>query len=91
VRFHRRNVRQLRANPVPAHGRDVEAVRQKVDVMQDGAHLIAVLWESAWAAGDGEKNMSSTRALGEGEAMKICAGDKSVPSVTIDKIGPFLR
>jgi hypothetical protein len=64
--------------------------QKTIGVMQDGVHLLAVLWESAWSLGDGEKNVTSTRALKESQAMKICADEKFVPSVTIDKIGPLL-
>jgi hypothetical protein len=64
--------------------------KKTIGVMQDGAHLLAVLWESAWAVGEGEKKVSSTRALTESEAMRICADEKFVPSVTIDKIGSLL-
>jgi hypothetical protein len=64
--------------------------KKTIGVMQDGAHLLAVLWESAWAVGEGEKYVSSTRALTESEAMRICADEKFVPSVTIDKIGSLL-
>src|SRR5687768_1579437 len=40
--------------------------------MQSGAHLLAVLWESAWIAGDGENQVGSTDAVSEKQAMKIC-------------------
>ncbi len=33
--------------------------KKTISVMQDGSHLLAVLWESAWAAGDGETNVRS--------------------------------
>ena len=59
--------------------------------MQSGAHLLAVLWESAWALGDGEHKVTSTRALKKDEAMDICAAPDFVPSVTIGKIGSLLE
>ena len=62
-----------------------------IEVMQGGAHLLAVLWESAWHLGDGENTISSTRALKKKEAMKICANANFLPSVTIDRIGAILE
>jgi hypothetical protein len=62
-----------------------------IKVMQGGSHLLAVLWESAWALGDGEANVTSTRALKEAEAMEICADPDFLPSVTIDRIAPHLK
>jgi hypothetical protein len=61
-----------------------------IKVMQGGAHLLAVLWESAWDLGDGDINITSTRALKEAEAMKICSDPDFVPSVTIKQIGALL-
>ncbi len=58
--------------------------------MQSGAHLLAVLWESAWVKGNGERNVKSTAALSEENAMEICARPNFVPSVTIDRIGKLL-
>ena len=59
--------------------------------MQSGAHLLAVLWESAWMTGEGEKNITSTKALTKKQAMKICANFDFIPSVTIGRIGKLLR
>jgi hypothetical protein len=65
--------------------------KQTISVMQDGAHLIAVIWESAWEAGRGEENVSSTAALSEDAAMEIVSEPEFVPSVTVDKIGKLLK
>jgi hypothetical protein len=65
--------------------------KRTIRVMQGGAHLLAVLWESAWDLGDGETNIKSTRALKETEAMKICADSDFLPSVTINQIGALLK
>jgi hypothetical protein len=62
-----------------------------IKVMQGGAHLLALLWESAWNAGDAESNVSSTRALKESEAMGICEKEDFLPSVTVDRIGALLK
>jgi hypothetical protein len=65
--------------------------RKTISVMQGGAHLLAVLWESAWAAGDGEKNVKATRALTQAEAMAIVEDPDFVPSMTVDQIGSILK
>lgn len=39
--------------------------------MQDGTHLIAVLWESAWKLGEGEQKIKRKSALARKEAMNI--------------------
>jgi hypothetical protein len=59
--------------------------------MQGGAHVLAVLWESAWALGDGESRVRSTRILNQHQAMKICEDRNFLPSLTIDKIGAILK
>jgi hypothetical protein len=60
-------------------------------VMQGGAHLLAVLWESAWDLGDGDSTISSATALSEADAMKICADRDFIPSLSIGQIGATLR
>jgi hypothetical protein len=65
--------------------------KQTISVMQDGAHLVAVIWESAWEAGQGEENVSSTAPLSEDAAMEIVSEADFVPSVTVDKIGKLLK
>jgi hypothetical protein len=59
--------------------------------MQDGTHLLAVLWESAWEAGGGESAVRTTEALTEDEAMEICADQDFLPSVPIGGIGAKLK
>jgi hypothetical protein len=59
--------------------------------MQSGAHLLAVLWESAWAAGNGDANVGSTAGLTKEEAMAICADFDFIPSVSISRIGALLK
>lgn len=59
--------------------------------MIDGTHLLAVLWQSAWAAGNGESTVTSTDAIDAHDAMAIVADSKHfVPSLTIDKVGAQL-
>lgn len=62
-----------------------------IAAMQDGAHLLAVLWESAWLIGGGENKTRDTSALDETQAMRICASDEFLPSFTINKIGRVLK
>ncbi len=59
--------------------------------MQDGSHLLAVLWESAWKTGGGETKVRSVKAISESRAMAICADPDFVPSVGISRIDSFLR
>ena len=59
--------------------------------MQDGTHLIAVLWESAWAVGNGESNVRRSSALSQKEAMAIVQPEDFLPSMTIGTIGKILR
>lgn len=65
--------------------------KQTISVMQDGAHLVAVIWESAWEAGQGEAKVSSAAALSKDASMKIVSDPDFVPSVTVDKIGKLLK
>jgi hypothetical protein len=58
--------------------------------MQSGSHLLAVLWESAWATGKGETKVKSTAALSEKKAMEICADPDFIPSVSINRIHKHL-
>jgi hypothetical protein len=61
-----------------------------ITAMQDGTHLLAVLWESAWVAGRGESKKRDTSALKPKDAMAICASTEFLPSVTIAQIGKLL-
>jgi hypothetical protein len=65
--------------------------RQTIGVMQDGANLLAALWESAWTVGEGERNVTRKGALTQDEAMDIVKDDKFLPSMTIGQIGKVLR
>jgi hypothetical protein len=59
--------------------------------MQDGTHLLAVLWESAWKAGNGETNIESTAAITQEAAMDICAPPDFLQSCAVDEIGALLK
>ena len=62
-----------------------------VKVMQDGAHLLGVLWESAWSQGEGESRIGSTASLTREAAMDICKDRDFLPSVTVDGIRSLLK
>ena len=62
-----------------------------IKVMQGGAHLLAVLWESAWNQGSGEGNVRSTAALTQKAAMAIVAEQDFCPSMSVDAIGSILK
>lgn len=61
-----------------------------IGVMQDGTHLLAVLWESAWVAGGGEDVARDTSALEEQQAMDICAPQTFLRSFSVSEIGKAL-
>ena len=62
-----------------------------VKVMQDGTHLVALLWESAWVAGNGDVTIKQSFALDQDAAMKIVADPDFLPSLPIDQIGHVLQ
>ena len=61
------------------------------EVMALGARTLAMLWEATWSLGNGAAiPATKLKALGE-DAVRTLYIDKSfVPSVTLDKIKPFL-
>ncbi|UPK24290.1 hypothetical protein [Bradyrhizobium sp. 195] len=65
--------------------------KKTIGVMQDGAHLLAVLWESAWQIGNGETNVTRQGALTQKKAMSIVQNENFLPSFTIGQIGKVLR
>jgi hypothetical protein len=64
--------------------------KKTISAMQDGTHLVALLWESAWEQGNGDANLDPNFNLTEAGAMAICADKDFLPSVTIDKISALL-
>jgi hypothetical protein len=62
-----------------------------IQAMRGGTHLVAVLWESAWQAGDGDGNIKRTSALTRKEAMDTVKDAKFVPSMSIGTIGKVLQ
>jgi hypothetical protein len=64
--------------------------RGTIAAMQNGTHLLAVLWESAWIAGRGEGKECDTSTLKPEQAMAICASTDFLRSCTIVNVGQFL-
>ena len=64
-----------------------------LNCMQDGVHLLAVLWQSAWVAGDGDDTVpaSALKALTRQKVMSICRDSAFLPSTSVGKIGSILR
>jgi hypothetical protein len=65
--------------------------QKTIDVMKQGSHLVAVLWESAWEVGDGETEVKSLQSLTQDQAMAIVADPDFLASMTVDKIGLHLK
>jgi hypothetical protein len=65
--------------------------QKTITAMQNGTHLLAVLWESAWVAGDGERNVTRRSALTRKQAMDIVKNPAFLPSVSIGTIKPLLK
>jgi hypothetical protein len=65
--------------------------KDTIKAMQDGTHLLAVLWESAWAQGGGENNIRSIKAITRDDAMEICADSEFLESLPIKTIGSKLK
>jgi hypothetical protein len=61
-----------------------------IAAMQNGTHVLAILWESAWLAGGGEGKECDISALKPEQAMAICASTDFLPSCTIVNVGQFL-
>jgi hypothetical protein len=65
--------------------------QKTIRAMQDGTHLLAVLWESAWQAGGGERNVARRSTLTHKEATDIVKDPDFLPSVSIGRIGALLK
>ncbi len=64
---------------------------QTISVMRDGTHLVAVLWESAWANGDGNTNLNSNKIFKTDEVMGKCQDATFLESLPIKSIGSKLK
>ncbi|MGY3420808.1 hypothetical protein ACVWZW_001283 [Bradyrhizobium sp. F1.13.4] len=70
-----------------------KATRDKTGkVMALGARYLAMIWDAAWVAGNGQSNRASDLVERDKEAMKALYEDTDfVPSLTIDQIGTALN
>jgi hypothetical protein len=92
------DVRALIDTYITAGGRNVVAVQKKMwdrwhnetaRVMADGAHVLAMLWASAWKAG-GAPAALSVDAVDRQALMALYRNPKFVESLDLDHIGPVL-
>jgi len=69
-----------------------KATRDKTgQVMALGARYLAMIWDAAWAAGNGQTNKAPDLVERDRDAIKALYEDTGfVPSLTIDQIGPAL-
>jgi len=65
--------------------------KDTIKVMKDGTHLIAVLWESAWLAGQGEQKAKLAKPITQQRAMEICADRDFLTSYSIAQITDVLK
>jgi hypothetical protein len=65
--------------------------QKTIAVMQDGAHTLALLWESAWNVGGGERAVTRRTTLSEKEAMDVVKDADFLPSLPVSRIGAVLR
>jgi hypothetical protein len=66
-----------------------------VTVLADGALTLAMLWESAWAKGDGDTRFTQAqlRAIDRTKLQALYEDDENVfvPSLDLDAIGDVLK
>jgi hypothetical protein len=62
-----------------------------IHAMQDGTHLLAVLWESAWTQGHGNQKLNANLNLKPEDAISICDKADFLRSYTIGEIGAHLK
>jgi hypothetical protein len=66
--------------------------KKTISVMSDGCQCLAMLWESAWSEGGGEKAADGTEAAFDEETLAGIYQDKRfLVSRTLDQIGDVLR
>jgi len=66
--------------------------KKTIAVMADGCRCLAMLWESAWAEGGGEKAANGTEAAFDEDALAEMYQHKSfLVSKTLDQIQPLLK
>ncbi|MBB3964924.1 S1/P1 Nuclease [Rhizobium metallidurans] len=61
-------------------------------VMADGARILALLWDSAWASGDGDRLKSKDLvAVDRADLKQLYEKNDFVPSLVLDDIGAVLK
>jgi hypothetical protein len=63
-----------------------------ITCMQDGTHLLAVLWQSAWLEGDGDNTISASalKAFSQDDVMGVCQQADFLPSKAVSQIKAIL-
>ena len=61
-----------------------------IEVMADGCLCLAQIWESAWAEGDGDTNITQLGVVTEPAMEQLYQNPDFMPSHTLDTIGPLL-
>ena len=73
-------------------GMDPHKRSATIEVMADGARVLAQVWESAWLAGNGESiAQAKLKLIPKKELMKLYRQSDFVPSLDLDHIKPVLR
>jgi hypothetical protein len=62
-----------------------------IEVMADGAKLLALLWESAWREGNGDKAFSEIVACDPHDLVSFYVSKKNLASYRLTEIDPHLR
>jgi hypothetical protein len=62
-----------------------------IEVMADGAKLLALLWESAWREGNGDKAFSKIVACDPHDLVSFYVSKKNLTSYRLTEIDPHLR
>jgi hypothetical protein len=65
--------------------------KDTMDVMADGAQCLVQVWESAWAEGGGDKNITKLGAISESTLETIYQNAEFMPSCTLDTIASVLK
>jgi hypothetical protein len=61
--------------------------------MADGARVLAMTWDAAWRAGEGERNITRSKLVQvpTGALQDLYDNPDFVPSLDLDSIGPVLE
>jgi hypothetical protein len=62
-----------------------------IQVIANGCRMLAHIWESAWAVGGGDGNITKLEAVSQDDLVSLYTEHNFVPSFTLDKIKPVLE